>query len=66
MNFTFRLILTLFIYFSVPPVSAHHSFATHYDSSNIVQISGVLSGVKMRNPHSFFELAVTDENGKKD
>lgn len=42
---------------------AHHSFATHYDRNNVVEISGVLTEVKMRNPHSFFQVAVTLENG---
>lgn len=43
--------------------SSHHSFATHYDTTNVVEISGVLSSVKMRSPHSFFEVAVVTENG---
>jgi hypothetical protein len=43
---------------------AHHSFATHYDTSNIVEIKGVLSDVKMRSPHSFFEVDVVNENGE--
>lgn len=46
-----------------PAALAHHSFATHYDSNNIVEISGVLSDVKMRSPHSFFEVDVTNDNG---
>lgn len=45
------------------PALAHHSFATHYDTENIVEIQGVLTDVKMRNPHSFFEVAVTNEDG---
>lgn len=45
------------------PAAAHHSFATHYDGNNIVEISGVLSDVKMRSPHSFFEVDVTNESG---
>ncbi|MDX1404087.1 MAG: DUF6152 family protein [Woeseiaceae bacterium] len=44
--------------------SSHHSFATHYDTGNIVQINGVLSDVKMRSPHSFFEVDVVNENGE--
>jgi len=43
--------------------NAHHSFATHYDTTNVVEISGVLSGVKMRSPHSFFEVDVVLEDG---
>jgi hypothetical protein len=43
---------------------AHHSFATHYDKNNIVEIKGILSDVKMRSPHSFFEVDVVNENGE--
>ena len=46
------------------PSTAHHSFATHYDANNIVEISGVLSDVKMRNPHSFFEVDVRNADGE--
>lgn len=46
------------------PASAHHSFATHYDRNNVVEISGVLSDVKMRNPHSFFEVDVINDAGE--
>jgi len=45
------------------PALAHHSFATHYDGKNVVEISGVLSDVKMRSPHSFFEVTVTTASG---
>jgi hypothetical protein len=44
--------------------NAHHSFATHYDTRNIVEISGTLSAVKMRSPHSFFEVNVVTESGE--
>ena len=44
--------------------SAHHSFATHYDTSNVVEVNGVLSSVKMRSPHSFFEVDVVTEGGE--
>ena len=45
------------------PAAAHHSFATHYDRNNVVEISGTLSDVKMRNPHSFFEVDVVNASG---
>ena len=44
--------------------SPHHSFATHYDANNVVEISGTLSAVKMRSPHSFFEVDVVTEGGE--
>jgi len=43
--------------------NAHHSFATHYDTTNVVEISGILSEVKMRSPHSFFGVDVVTEDG---
>lgn len=47
-------------------VEAHHSFATHYDTKNIVEISGVLTEVKIRNPHSFFQVEVTNQDGSRE
>lgn len=47
----------------VAPAGAHHSFATHYDATNVVEISGTLSRVRMRSPHSFFEVDVVTEDG---
>ncbi len=47
-----------------PAANAHHSFATHYDGNNIVEISGTLSAVKMRSPHSFFEVDVVTADGE--
>lgn len=48
---------------AVAPATAHHSFATHYDAGNVVEISGKLSRVRMRSPHSFFEVDVISGNG---
>ena len=45
------------------PLQAHHSFATHYDSTNIVEISGTIIEIKIRSPHSFFTVQVTNEDG---
>lgn len=58
------IIVILGAFFMSLPATAHHSFATHYDASNIVEISGVLSDVKMRNPHSFFEVDVSNASGE--
>jgi len=45
---------------------AHHSFATHYDRDNVVEISGTLSDVRMRSPHSFFEVIVVTASGESE
>ena len=43
--------------------AAHHNFATHYDATNIVQITGALTSVEIRSPHSFFTVNVEGSNG---
>jgi len=42
---------------------AHHSFATHYDLDNLIELTGTVSEVNYRNPHSFFLLEVSDAEG---
>ena len=44
-------------------VRAHHSFATHYLMDRSVEITGVVTEASLRNPHSFFTLEVTTEDG---
>jgi hypothetical protein len=46
------------------PASAHHSFAAAYDLSQPVTVQGVITQVLLRNPHSWFQLNVRDQNGK--
>ena len=60
---TLRIALAGAVFLITSAANAHHSFATHYDTTNVVEISGVLSEVKMRSPHSFFEVDVVTENG---
>ncbi|HTI41742.1 MAG TPA: DUF6152 family protein [Vicinamibacterales bacterium] len=44
-------------------VSAHHSFSAEYDSTNKVQIEGVVTEFVWRNPHSFMKIDVMDKDG---
>ena len=44
-------------------VRAHHSFSTHYDMGQLIEITGVVAEVKLRNPHSFLLIDVTTEEG---
>jgi hypothetical protein len=46
------------------PLSAHHSFAPHFDSSKPVSISGVITEFEARNPHSYMHIQAVDENGR--
>ena len=46
------------------PVRAHHSFAAAFDENNPVTVTGVMTEIRLENPHSWFYLDVTDESGK--
>jgi hypothetical protein len=43
---------------------AHHSVPVHYDLSTEDSVNGVITRVVWRNPHSFMELDVTNDNGE--
>jgi len=45
-------------------LSAHHSFAAHYDTSNAVTVQGTIAKVQLTNPHSWFFIDVKDAGGK--
>ena len=44
-------------------VFAHHSFSATYDSSQKVEIEGLVKEFVWRNPHSFMRIDVTDKEG---
>jgi hypothetical protein len=60
-------ILTLFAVLVFLPAAdhlfAHHSFSATYDSTQKVEIEGVVKEFVWRNPHSFMRLDVTDKDG---
>jgi hypothetical protein len=43
---------------------AHHSFAAEYDGSKPMNLVGVINKVDQQNPHGFFYLNVTGQNGR--
>jgi len=49
---------------SSAPVRAHHSFAAVFDEKKSVAVTGVVSEVRLENPHSWFFVDVTDPAGK--
>ena len=46
------------------PADAHHSFQAVFDANVPVTVQGVITEVKLENPHSWFYLDVKDANGK--
>jgi hypothetical protein len=46
------------------PLTAHHSFAAHYDQSKPITVQGAIVQVRLTNPHSWFFLDVKDAEGK--
>ena len=48
----------------VAPVIAHHSSAPFYDPTKTVEVTGVVTKLHIKNPHSFLFVDV-DDKGKK-
>ena len=46
------------------PGWAHHSFAAAFDLTQPVTVHGVITQVRLQNPHSWFFLEVRDQSGK--
>jgi hypothetical protein len=44
---------------------AHHSFAGTYRENETITIEGTIVQFNIRNPHSFINIEITDENGEK-
>ena len=45
-------------------VFAHHSFAAEFDASKALRITGTLVKVEWTNPHTYFYVDVSQENGE--
>ena len=43
--------------------SAHHSFSAEFDANVPISLTGVVTKIEWSNPHVWFFIDVTDENG---
>ena len=60
-------VLSVVLVFGVgAPLSAHHSFAAHYDMTKAITVQGAIVEVRLTNPHSWFFLDVKEADGKLD
>ena len=46
------------------PASAHHSFGVYFDADKPVKLTGVVTKVDWRNPHTHLSVDVKDDAGK--
>ncbi len=42
---------------------AHHSFAAEFDADKPVKLTGTVTKVQWRNPHTYFYVDVQDDKG---
>jgi hypothetical protein len=59
------LFITVALLASVVAAYAHHSFAATYDEKQTMTITGKMVQFSFRNPHSFVQVEVEEEDGKK-
>jgi len=64
MKGTLAFWVTGLLFVNAAPALAHHSEASQFDRDDPVSVEGVVSKVEWANPHIWYYVLVTDEDGK--
>jgi hypothetical protein len=60
----FALGFASLLFFTCPPVSAHHGFAVEFEQNHPITMSGVVTKMEFMNPHIYFYVDVKGQDGK--
>jgi chitodextrinase len=63
-GFGLLLVASFLLLVATVPARAHHSFAAVFDASQPVTVQGVITEVRLENPHCWFFINVRDASGK--
>jgi hypothetical protein len=60
-------LVSLLVLLCVPPMAdAHHSVASTFDVTNIIEVEGSVTSISWRNPHVRFTVGVREDNGEEE
>ena len=59
-----RIGFTIFLFAVAAGAYAHHSAAPHFDMDNPITVEGVITELRLVNPHAYVYFDVTDDTGE--